>query len=119
MVRGALPDESCKGILRVTRLIMHRPTCILLGAIALAACGRRSNNAADTGVVRGGEVDLRPAVSARELAMFAPLPSVMLAPGGRRTAAQVALGSRLFSDPVLSNGRNVSCNTCHALDAYG
>lgn len=99
--------------------MMHRLTCALLGMIALAACGRPSRNAADTMLTRGGDVDLRPALRSRELAMFAPLPSVMLAAGVSRTAAQVTLGSRLFHDPALSNGRGVSCNTCHMLDAYG
>ncbi len=33
--------------------------------------------------------------------------------------AKVALGALLFSDPILSNDRTVSCATCHRLDLGG
>jgi cytochrome c peroxidase len=35
------------------------------------------------------------------------------------TAAQVALGRKLFSEPRLSVDEDLSCSSCHALDAYG
>jgi cytochrome c peroxidase len=35
------------------------------------------------------------------------------------TAAQVALGRKLFSEPRLSLHEDLSCSSCHALDAYG
>lgn len=65
-----------------------------------------------------------PAPSARplsraELAVFAPLPSVMRGTGPAPTPAQVALGRTLFYETRLSNGHDVSCNSCHALNGYG
>jgi cytochrome c peroxidase len=51
--------------------------------------------------------------------MFATLPTVMVGNGPRSTPAQVALGRRLYHETVLSDGHDVSCNTCHALNGYG
>ena len=60
----------------------------------------------------------RPLTSA-ELAVFAPLPAVMRGPGAAPTTEQVALGRALFYETRLSNGHDVSCNSCHALNGYG
>ena len=54
-----------------------------------------------------------------ELAVFAPLPAVMHGPGPAPTAEQIALGRTLFYETRLSNGHDVSCNSCHALNGYG
>jgi cytochrome c peroxidase len=54
-----------------------------------------------------------------ELAMFAPLPARMDAPGQTPSDAVIALGRMLFYETVLSDGHNVSCNSCHALNGYG
>ena len=54
-----------------------------------------------------------------ELALFAPLPGAMVAPRAAPTAAQIALGRKLYHEPVLSDGHDVSCNTCHPLNGYG
>ena len=99
--------------------MMHRPARVLILLLSLAACNRGRRRDADTALVRGGEVDLGAPVSDREMAMFAPLPSVMAAPGVSRSAAEIALGRRLFHESVLSNGHDVSCNSCHALNGYG
>lgn len=60
----------------------------------------------------------RPLTSA-ELAVFTPLPAVMRGPGAAPTTEQVALGRALFYETRLSNGHDVSCNSCHALNGYG
>jgi len=98
---------------------MHAKVLMAL-ALGVAACGRgeRQRSGADTVLVRGGEVAARP-LTAAELAQFAPLPAVMAPPGLKRTEAQVALGRRLFHEPVLSQNHDVSCNTCHSLNGYG
>ncbi|XWV17839.1 MAG: cytochrome-c peroxidase [Gemmatimonas sp.] len=44
---------------------------------------------------------------------------MMSAPGPAASAAEVALGRRLFYETLLSNGHDVSCNSCHALNGYG
>ncbi|WP_396213334.1 cytochrome-c peroxidase [Gemmatimonas sp.] len=43
----------------------------------------------------------------------------MSAPGPAASTAEVALGRRLFYETLLSNGHDVSCNSCHALNGYG
>ncbi|SNB74679.1 cytochrome c peroxidase [Arboricoccus pini] len=34
-------------------------------------------------------------------------------------ARKIALGQKLFSDPILSRDKNVSCASCHDLDGFG
>ncbi|MGZ8468456.1 MAG: cytochrome-c peroxidase [Gemmatirosa sp.] len=67
---------------------------------------------------RTPDVGARPLARA-ELAVFAPLPSAMLAGGPAPTPARIALGRTLFYETRLSDGHNVSCNGCHALNGYG
>ncbi|MCC6774940.1 MAG: c-type cytochrome [Gemmatimonadaceae bacterium] len=57
--------------------------------------------------------------AAAERALFAPLPVVVELPGQPATEAQVSLGRALFHEPLLSDGHDVSCNSCHALNAWG
>ena len=54
-----------------------------------------------------------------ELAMFAPLPARMDAPGKTPSDAEIALGRTLYYETLLSDGHDVSCNSCHALNGYG
>ncbi|HVB32335.1 MAG TPA: cytochrome c peroxidase [Gemmatimonadaceae bacterium] len=54
-----------------------------------------------------------------DLAMFAPLPARMDAPGQPPSDAEIALGRTLYYETLLSNGHDVSCNSCHALNGYG
>jgi len=91
------------------------PPALLLLALVSSSCGERqaSDAAASDGSVVTG------AVTAAELAMFAPLPATIPAKGGASTGEQVALGRALFYEPLLSDGHDVSCNSCHALNAWG
>lgn len=57
--------------------------------------------------------------SPAELAMFAPLPVRMDLPGGGPTEPMIALGRTLYYETVLSDGHDLSCNSCHALNGYG
>ena len=64
--------------------------------------------------------DVRDArLAPNELALFAPLPARMDLPGPTPNAALIALGRTLYYEQVLSDGHNVSCNSCHALNGYG
>lgn len=54
-----------------------------------------------------------------ELAMFSALPARMDLPAPAPTSALIALGRALYYEQVLSDGHNVSCNSCHALNGYG
>jgi cytochrome c peroxidase len=51
--------------------------------------------------------------------MFAPLPEVMLAPGGPASEALVDLGRMLYYEKRLSKSQQLSCNSCHDLAAFG
>ncbi len=59
------------------------------------------------------------ALTPAEQAMFGPLPARMDLPNAPATEAQVALGRTLYYETVLSDGHDVSCNSCHALNGYG
>ena len=99
----------------VTESVMPKRTTLLSLSLILGLACRENTDHTST-----GEVALSSAPPSRvELAMFAPLPRVMSAPGHPSTSAQVALGRRLFHEPLLSSGHDVSCNSCHALNGYG
>jgi cytochrome c peroxidase len=55
----------------------------------------------------------------RLLRRFAPLRSRIEAGTSPATPAQIDLGRMLYFEQRLSKSRNISCNTCHRLDAYG
>jgi len=58
-------------------------------------------------------------VNAAALKLFRPLPSVMDSPDNPVSDAKVKLGRMLYYETRLSAGHDISCNTCHSLDAYG
>ena len=64
---------------------------------------------------KGGAVKVDPA----QVAAFAALPEVMVSQANPVTDAKVDLGRRLFFETKLSMGNDLSCNSCHHLDAYG
>lgn len=87
---------------------MKRPEVLLIGfagcLLTLLGCAGKPSGAA--------------AIDPAKLKAFAPLPDA--APGVEPvTAEKVALGRILFFDPRLSKSQKISCNTCHALTAYG
>ncbi len=51
--------------------------------------------------------------------MMGKLPEIMTSETNPITDAKVDLGRMLFYDPRLSEGRDVSCNSCHSLKDYG
>ena len=90
-----------------------RAKAFLVTGLVLAAgtaCGRpapKSDQAAGDVVTRA------------ELAAFAPLPVVMTSSANPITQAKVDLGRRLYYENRLSVSHDMSCNSCHALNAYG
>jgi cytochrome c peroxidase len=58
-------------------------------------------------------------VNAEALKLFEPLPAVMSSADNPVTDAKVTLGRILYYDPRLSANQEISCNSCHPLDAYG
>lgn len=91
--------------------------------LGVAACQAKQETQKKTSTA-GGEVHLLPDVvsatlTSAELARFAPLPARMDLPGAPPSQAKIALGRMLFYEPVLSEGHDVSCNSCHALNGFG
>ena len=63
--------------------------------------------------------DASAALSQRAKGIFGVLPVDMATPERPVTATRVALGRQLYFDPRLSKNQDVSCNSCHRLDAFG
>lgn len=62
-----------------------------------------------------GQVEIDPDL----LKNFQPSPEVMENPKNPVTEAKVKLGRMLYYEPRLSAAGDLSCNSCHPLDAYG
>lgn len=58
-------------------------------------------------------------LAARTRTAFGPLPLNVPNPDNPATEAKVDLGRMLYYDPRLSKNHDISCNSCHLLDAYG
>ena len=58
-------------------------------------------------------------INAAALKLFRPLPAVMDSPDNPVTEAKVRLGRMLYYETRLSANQDISCNTCHPLNAYG
>jgi len=58
-------------------------------------------------------------VNRAQLALFQQLPAVMESAENPLTEAKTDLGRQLYYDTRLSKNHDVSCNSCHLLDAYG
>ena len=95
-------------------------TMAMMGAVACERGTPQQQEARAGAGMADTSADLARPLTRAELAMFAPLPAVMTVAGQPApTAAQVDLGRRLYHETRLSNGHDVSCNSCHALNAYG
>lgn len=104
---------------------MRSVRIVAVGAalFAAAACQTRHEEQNKTSTA-GGEVRMLPDVgnaplTRADLAHFAPLPARMDLSGGPPSQARIELGRMLFYEPVLSEGHDISCNSCHGLNAYG
>lgn len=80
---------------------------LIVMAIVLTGVNQLSSQAADV------------EANAAALKLFRPLPAVMDSPDNPVTDAKVKLGRMLYYEARLSAGHDISCNTCHSLDAYG
>lgn len=84
----------------MTRIALYRTTAV----IVLATFAATGAVAADAGLRDDA------------LALFQPLPQT---PDPAPLPATVELGKALFFEPRLSEGHNISCNTCHNLGTGG
>ncbi len=58
-------------------------------------------------------------VDPARLQVFKTLPAMMDSASNPITEQKVALGRMLYYEPRMSEGQDISCNTCHALTKYG
>lgn len=91
-------------------------TFLLLAAVALvSAC--RPGSKRDTATT--ATATAHDSLNALDLALFAPLPEPGLDLKRPEIRARVSLGRTLYHETLLSEGHDVSCNTCHPLNGYG
>ncbi len=67
----------------------------------------------------GGNVEASKEFNPRLLRRFAPLRARFDAPEAPVSEELIGLGRMLYFDTRLSKNKDVSCNSCHKLDAYG
>ena len=99
----------------------HLSILSLSATLLVGACDTYRPSTSDT--ARGGvgakaiadTAPLTPAV----LAVFTPLPAQVVVGGQPPSDAQVALGRALYYETLLSDGHDVSCNSCHPLNGWG
>ena len=99
---------------------------ILLGSLVLVGCGQQESGAPAPAPEAAPEPVAAPEVpeGAAELAQRARttlgvLPGFAPNEANARTDAKVDLGRMLYFDARLSKNQDVSCNSCHMLDAFG
>ena len=97
---------------------MRNPARLVLTVAALAGCSP-APKAAPASSSSSALPAVTDQVSAAALTAFAPLPASMPSPDNPMTAAKVNLGRRLYYETLLSRSHDVSCNSCHGLNAYG
>ena len=88
-------------------------------AAALLVSCRQEPAARDDAATAPPAADGAATATRADLAYFAPLPARMVADGGAPSETQVALGRQLYHETLLSGNHDVSCNSCHPLNAYG
>ena len=67
----------------------------------------------------GAGAERREALQERARQIFGVVPAEAVNPANPVTEAKVELGRLLYFDPRLSKSQQISCNTCHKLDAFG
>jgi cytochrome c peroxidase len=107
------------------------PACAaasLACALALLACGEAPQQRAAAPETPAAAVPEEPAAPAgpdraaarqRAQAIFGELPDAAVDPDNPISDAKVDLGRMLYYDARFSKSQQISCNSCHALDAYG
>jgi len=88
-------------------------TALGLGLITPLGLGLGAPHAAPAGSPDAAEL------ASQSRALFGALPSDAANPDNPSTDARVALGALLYQDPRLSKNQEISCNSCHRLDAFG
>ncbi len=100
---------------------IHFPLSLLI-LIGLIACKKQQETPiapVATPAVSAPAVALDPKINTAMLALFAPLPAEMSSDANPITPEKVMLGKSLYYEKRFSKNQELSCNSCHKLDAYG
>ena len=89
----------------------------IVAALLVAGCSIKKSPKSDTSLAVAGSPSA--GFTTSELAVFAPIPARVEATDQPITDAKIALGRALFYETRLSVSHDVSCNSCHALNAWG
>ena len=94
---------------------------VAAGAVVVTACerGRTPDVPQVTATPRVTAAAAVDSLTSSERGLFGALPVVYAANGTQPSRAQVDLGRMLYYENLLSGGHDVSCNSCHPLNAYG
>ena len=95
-----------------------RRVVVLGSMLVLAACGSTDRSSVPAEASKGGGPDID-RTRTRATAMLGALPMEAASEANPVTEAKVELGRMLYYDPRLSKNHDISCNSCHQLDAYG
>ena len=87
---------------------------LLIGGLWVAGCGGAASSGPSPEETAAAE-----ALAARARTTLGVLPSEVPNPANPQTDAKVDLGRMLYYDTRLSKNHDVSCNSCHLLDAFG
>jgi cytochrome c peroxidase len=99
----------------------------ILALAALVACERGAETApapesaqpAPAATEPAAPAPDRAALSARAKGVFGTLPSEVANPANPITEEKIALGRMLYYDTRFSIAQEISCNSCHKLEAFG
>lgn len=110
------------------RILPQLPSRLLAAILPLFAACQQRDTSAEQPAAPAAAPSSAPAPTAvsaskdfnpRLLRRFAPLRSSIDSPEHPLTEERIALGRMLYYDTRLSKNQDLSCNSCHRLDAYG
>jgi len=109
------------------RNILTIATMALFLAVAVGGCKKDKPTASEpaaapvkaTPVEKAPDKPPAPTIDENLLKAYGPLPDVIASKENPVTDAKVELGRMLYFEKRVSKNHDISCNSCHKLDAYG
>ena len=97
------------------------PALLLGVAFAVGGCALSGGEVEEAGAAASQAVDQASgrALASKAAATFGTLPTSAPNADNPGTPAKIDLGRMLYYEKRLSKNHDVSCNSCHLLDAYG
>ena len=97
------------------------PALLLSAAFIVGGCALSGGEVEEAGAAASQAVDQASgrALASKAAETFGALPTSAPNAGNPGTPAKIDLGRMLYYEKRLSKNHDVSCNSCHLLDAYG